>query len=121
MFCVVALRLGWDVAESIIPGRPFDFLVNDTGEWVGEWAEVQVKRVYPKSGDGSRTVNMVRSGSGENYGKWDSDWLAAVEVETSTIWMIPWHHRFEGHQKALWEKGRVTITEAYDEYKLGVG
>ena len=123
-FAQVALQMGWDHVEPTIPGRPYDCMICTTPEAESAhrhvWEKVQVKRAYPKAGTGALTVNMTRSGSGEKYAEDDADWLAAVDVLTQQVWLIPWTFVVKKGRPAVFKKTRITVTEEYSKFILEV-
>ncbi len=100
----LVLEMGWELAEPVVDDSPWDMLINRADAW----EKVQVKRCYPKHG--CLTFNLVRN-TGMRYEKTDADWLAAVEVETGRVWMIPFG------EIAQYTRKRITADMA--GYELG--
>ncbi len=84
IFQQYALNAGWEIAKSVLEVEPWDYLIRIDS--LG-WAKVQVKKLYLK--DEKMTVNMTRHGD-VRYKAKDADWLAAVDILTGDIWLVPW-------------------------------
>lgn len=100
----LVLELGWEAATPVVEDSAWDALLN---RGFG-WERVQIKRAYPKKGH--LTVNLVRHDK-NRYAVDDADWLAAVEVETGRVWLVPFH------EMAQFQRKRITADMA--EYELG--
>lgn len=108
MFDLKCAKLGYDVGVPITGDiEPYDRLLRQ--HWAIPWETVQVKRVYLKGKSKSRTINLVKS-NGEPYTGQDCDLIAAVDMETEDIWLIP-IDVMKGYT-------RRRITESYDKWRL---
>ena len=107
-----ALEVGWDVFRPVREDSQCDLLLNMfPGTMSLDMERVQVKRIYLK--DGHKTINLKRR-NGKRYDTDEVDLIAAVDVDTRFIWLIPF--------EKLWDKkqgrplGRLRITKKWDEY-----
>lgn len=90
-FVTLALEYGWEPAEPVSPDAPYDVLINDKPNIPG-WARVQVKRVYCKADQTKKeypTVSLKRN-SDKRYKRSDAEYLAAVDMDTQVVYLIPW-------------------------------
>jgi ribosomal protein S12 methylthiotransferase accessory factor YcaO len=92
----LALERGWDVAVPVSEDSAYDVLIDRMR--AGTFERVQVKRTWEK--DGKPTVNLTRF-DGARYAERDADWLAAVHVETGTVWLVPWNDVFMYTRKRI--------------------
>ena len=99
-------QLGYDVAVPITgDAESYDRVVR-----IGNrWNTVQVKRVYLKGASKSRTINLVKHND-EPYKHTDFDILAAVDMETGDIWLVPIN--------AVAGYTRRRITSDYERWRL---
>lgn len=108
VFDRVMLEAGAFIARPLFEGLAFDRLLSpDNCGAPTTWRRVQIKRTYRRK-DGSLVVNTVRT-SGERYARNDADVLAAVDVETGEIWLIPW--------RLVYPYTRKVINERFDRFK----
>ena len=105
-FQQVVLETGWNVAMPVAEDLAWDVLIKR--DPAGYWETVQVKRCYSKRG--YPTVNLVRH-DGSRYQPTDAEWLAAVEVETGRIWLVPFR------EVAQYQRKRITKDMA--QFELG--
>lgn len=108
LFDLKCAKMRYDVAVPITGDiEPYDRLFR--AGWMKPWKTVQIKRVYLKGKCKSRTINLVKS-NGEPYQHQDCDYIAAVDMETEDIWLIP-INVMAGYT-------RRRINESYDRWKL---
>jgi hypothetical protein len=122
MFETYVLQSGWDAYRPVREDSQCDLLVD---RWVERWPEftspiierVQVKRVYMKGTTddhpGFPTINLTRK-NGDRYDIDQVDFIAAVNVDTGCIWVIPF--------EKLWDRekgqpiGRLRVTDKWNDY-----
>ncbi|MCP3658119.1 MAG: hypothetical protein GY766_25000 [Herbaspirillum sp.] len=97
-FLQIVLEHGWSAAVPVAEDEPWDALISRFETWL--WERVQIKRTYLKYG--KPTVNLVRH-DGKRYRPDDADWLAAVEVESGRIWLVPFDEVAQYQRKRITE------------------
>jgi hypothetical protein len=107
------MEMGWDVYFPVREDSQCDLLVNmitGSSEW---YCRIQVKRIYMK--DGYHTINLKRR-NGDRYDMWEIELIAAVDVDTREIWLIPFEKLVDKkHGRPL---GRLRVTGKWDQYLL---
>lgn len=104
-FDVVGTQIGWDIAVPVTGDiESYDRLFRVPGK---PWQTVQIKRVYFKKKH--RTINLVKS-NGDSYVRDDCDYVAAVDMETRDVWVIP--------IDALAGYSRRRITDDYERWRV---
>lgn len=99
-----ALESGIPVSRPVNSDEPWDRMI-----WYGKkWQRVQVKRVFAGRGN-ARLVNMKRYRD-KRYKRTDAEYLAAVDVDTHTIWLVPW--------RLVCTVKRKTIGKKLERYKV---
>ena len=83
-FQAAVLGLGWEVATPVVEDSEWDALFCKSAGC--KWLKAQIKRVYYKGGH--PTVNLVRS-DGSKYDDDSLDYLAAVDFEDGSIYLVP--------------------------------
>lgn len=107
------MEMGWDVYFPVREDSQCDLLINCIPH-VGAFGmeRIQVKRIYMK--DGHPTINLKRK-DGSRYDITEIDLIAAVNVDTRFIWLIPFEELQGKKQLPL---GRLRITKKWDRYIL---
>jgi len=95
-FVALALEYGWNPQLTLNEDLPFDVVIQKPGE---PYAEVQVKRMFPRKGRSAPYVDMKKQGQG--YEADDADYLAAVDMERGRFYLIPWEEVYEVKRKAI--------------------
>ena len=109
LFDLVGTQCGWDIGVPITGDiESYDRIFRVPGK---PWKTVQIKRVYLKKNTKHRTINLVRS-NGETYLLMDCDYIAAVDMETRDVWLIPIH--------VLTGYSRKRITDDYEHWRITV-
>ena len=125
MFEAYALQTGYEAYRPIREDGPVDLLMEVPLHWAqrlplkGDMFRIQIKRVYLKKEKATddvpihRTINLKRR-DGSRYTSDDIDAVAAVDVDTSTIWLIPFDRLVDS--KTGVSLGRLRLTDAWDPY-----
>jgi hypothetical protein len=113
VFEAFCLSRGWDAFRPVREDSDCDILLCTRGVEMPP-ARVQVKRVYYDR-TGHRTINLRRR-DGSRYRAKQVDYIAAVEVSSRTIWLIPFDVPGLWNVKLAKPKGRLRLTDAWKGY-----
>jgi hypothetical protein len=115
IFETFCLQQGWDAFRPIREDSDCDLLIATRGLAIPP-ARVQIKRVYLDKRGNQRTIDLVR----KNKSAYCPDritHIAAVEVPTRVIWLIPTGIPWLWNYKLDKPKGRIRLTDRWDLYQ----